>query len=89
MNSIFKAPISGIARIMLVLFVVLGVIHLVDFIFNDRDFRNLISVIGFALMSYGIYKNGFGKEAPDPAGRYASIIGVVLVVTAIAMRSMR
>lgn len=86
MNSISRSPLSGIAKVMLVLFVVVGAIRLVDFIFYGRELRDLIAGVGFALMGYGMYKNGLAREALDPGGRYASIAGVVLVLVAIAMR---
>ena len=86
MPSVSKAPIGGIAKLMLVLFVIFSVAHLVDFIYYGREPRNLISAIAFALMSFGIYKNGFANEAPDPVGRYASIVGIVMALVAIAMR---
>ena len=86
MNSISKAPITGSAKFMLVAFVILGVIRLADFIFYGQELRDLIAGIGFALMSFGIYKNGFGKDASDLPGRYASIAGIIMVLAAIAMR---
>ena len=39
MNSISRSPLSGIAKVMLVLFVVVGAIRLVDFIFYGRELR--------------------------------------------------
>ena len=86
MSSISKAPISGIAKVMLVIFVLAGVIRIVDFIFYGYEIRNLIAGIGFALMSYGLYKNGLAKEALDPSGRYASIAGIILVLLSVAVR---
>ena len=86
MNSISKAPMTGFAKFALVLFVVCGAIRFTDFIFYGQELHNLLSGVGFALMSFGVYTNGFAKEAINPAGRYASIAGAVMVIAAIAIR---
>ncbi len=89
MNSIPKTRISNSAKLVLILFVVFGAIRIVDFIFYGQQTRDLLAGIGFSLMAFGVYKNGFGKTAPDANGRYASIVGAGLVLAAIVMRFWR
>ena len=71
---------------MLVLFVIVGAIRAADFIFYGHEIRNALSGIGFSLMAYGLYRNGFEKQARDTGGRYASYAGLALVLASIAMR---
>lgn len=86
MNSIFKAPISTGAKITLVFFALASIVNLTDFIFYAQEPRKMISAIGYALMSYGTYKNGPTKEPRDLGGRYGLIVGFVMVFAGFAMR---
>ena len=86
MNSALKAPISNAAKVLLVVFVVVGTIRMIDFIFYGQEMRSALSGIGFALMAYGLYRNGLEKRAQDASGRYATYAGVILVLGAIAAR---
>ncbi|WP_166213063.1 hypothetical protein [Cognatiluteimonas telluris] len=86
MNSVLKAPISTAAKFMLVLFVLVGAIRIADFIFYGKELRNVFSGVGFSLMAYGLYKNGFTSPAQDRNGRLASYVGATLVLGAIAAR---
>jgi hypothetical protein len=85
-NSVLKAPISNAAKVLLVLFVLVGTIRIVDFIFYGQEIRSALSGIGFSLMAYGLYRNGLEKQAQDASGRYASYVGVILVLGSIATR---
>jgi hypothetical protein len=86
MNSIFKAPVSSGTKIILVLFFVVSVINLIDFIFYVQEPRKMIMAIGYTLMAYGTYKNDFTKERSHPGGRYGLIVGLVLVAVGFAMK---
>jgi hypothetical protein len=85
-NSVLKAPISNAAKVMLVVFVIVGTIRMIDFIFYGQEIRSALSGIGFSLMAYGLYRNGFDKQAQDANGRYASYAGAILVLVSIAAR---
>lgn len=86
MNSFFKAPISSVTKFTFALFFVASAINLIDFIFYIQEPRIMISAIGYALMAYGTYKNGFTKEGSDLGGRYGLIVGFVLVAAGFAMK---
>ena len=86
MNSVLKAPISNAAKVLLVVFVIVGTIRMIDFIFYGQEIRSALSGIGFSLMAYGLYRNGLEKQAQDPSGRYATYVGVILVLGSIAAR---
>ena len=86
MSSIFKLPISNAAKLMLVVFVIVGAVRMIDFIYYGQELRTLVSGIGFALMAYGLYKNGFSAPAQDKGGQLASYVGVALVLASIAAR---
>ncbi|MCD9088637.1 hypothetical protein [Stenotrophomonas sp. SY1] len=86
MTSITQAPISTAAKVLTVLLTIVGVIHLIDFIFYGQALRNVIAGIACALMAYGTYKNGLGKEVRDQQARYASLIGGALFVVYLAIR---
>jgi len=86
LNSVFKAPISNAAKVMLVVFVIVGTIRMVDFIFYGHEIRSAMSGIGFSLMAYGLYRNGFEKRAQNASGLYATYLGAILVLGSIAVR---
>ena len=86
MNSVLKAPISNAAKVLLVVFVIVGTIRIIDFIFYGQEIRSALSGIGFSLMAYGVYRNGLEKRAQDASGRYAMYVGVILVFASIAVR---
>jgi hypothetical protein len=94
MNSVTKAPISTGAKIFVWVAAVVGTLHIIDFIFYGQEIRNLLTGLGFALMAYGVHKNGFGHiravaDRPvtdDIGGRYATNIGALLVLVSVALR---
>ena len=94
MNPVTKAPISKSAKIFIWIAIVIGTIHITDFIFYGQEVRNLLAGIGFALMAFGIHRNGFGharavadhRVAVDVGGRYATLVGTLLVLASIVLR---
>jgi hypothetical protein len=86
MNSVSKAPISGAAKLLLVVLVVIGVFRMIDFIFYGYALRDLLSSIGFALLAYGLYANGLERTSQNRASWYASVAGTVLALAAAIMR---
>lgn len=76
--------------------VVLGAVNLIDYIYYGEQLDDLAAAIGFALMAYGAYKNG-NRSKPssdsdptfDKYARYATVIGVLLMLGAMAMRHLR
>jgi hypothetical protein len=85
-DSVSKAPISNAAKVMLVVFVIVGTIRMIDFIFYGQEIRSALSAIGFSLMAYGLYRNGFEKRARHASGLYATYLGAALVLASIAVR---
>ena len=94
MNSVTNAPISAGAKIFMWLAAVVGAYQMIDFIFYGQEIRNLLASIGFALMAYGVRKNGFGQARPasgspvavDVVGRYATNVGTLLVLASFVLR---
>ena len=77
-------------KVFLALTVALAAISLADFILYGNHVRDLLVALGFALMSYGTYKNS-GRSRPDSDNdpsfdkyaHYASIAGVTLALVGI------
>lgn len=66
-------------------FVVMGMIHIIDFAFYGRAMHNLLSGAGFSLMAYGMYKNGFASEERNAIGRYSALLGAGIAIAAILL----
>lgn len=86
MNSVSRAIPSTESKIFLVILLAFSTLRLIDFLFFGYELRSLIAALGLALMGFGTFKNGVGKEAPHRAGRYASGIGIAMVLASVAMR---
>ena len=86
MTSITETPLSNSAKFVAVAFALVGAIRMADFIFYGQELRDVLAGVGFGLMSYGIYKNGFVTEARNTGGRYASLAGAILLIASVLVR---
>lgn len=94
MTTSSRPPLSTGSRVFLAAGVVISIINAIDFVFYGQQLRNLLACVGFALMSYGVYRNGFRSDQadarvpvpPDPLARYANIGGIILVLASFAVR---
>ena len=94
MSMSSRPPLSTGTRVFLAVGVVISIINAIDFVFYGQQLRNLLACAGFALMSYGVYRNGFradqaGARASvplDPSARYANIAGIILVLASFVLR---
>lgn len=79
------------AKVFLAFAVFFSAVYLADFVFYENLVTDLLIAIGFALVSYGTYKNGLrsgvkvnpNDPALDKGGQYASAIGTVLALGAL------
>jgi hypothetical protein len=92
MNSVARTPLSTGAKIFVWVAIVIGTLRMLDFVFYGQAIRDLLAAIGFALMAYGVLKNGLRPAigdraaAVDIAGRYATNIGALLIVAAFVLQ---
>lgn len=74
-------------KILVFLFVLFAVVGFIDYFFYVQQVRHLLSGLGFSLLAYGGLMNGFSGARPrHPTGRYASIIGALILMVSIALR---
>ena len=71
---------KNVTSYLAVAFAAMTFVYLRDFS-NDHALRHALGGIGFALLAYGTYRNGFVTEARDLGGRYASLIGGAFLLT--------
>ena len=90
MNSTLKAHPG--ANILAVGFSLFAILRLADYFFYGHKIPVLVSAIAFALMGYGLFKNG-GRNRPsipgepfDQVAHWALILGVILGVGALAAK---
>lgn len=82
-------PLTTGARLFLALLAALGAVSLADFLFRGNRMTDLLIGIGFALMAYGVARNGlrrFARRNPPALDRKAAIasgIGTALVLGSI------
>ena len=86
MNPITKSKISNASKVLVVIFTIAGALRTVDFISYGHEIHNLVAGVAFALMAYGIFKNGLAKEMYDPSGRTATVAGAVLMLCSIPLK---
>jgi hypothetical protein len=74
-------------KILVFLFVLFAIVGFIDYIFYGQQLRNLLSGLGFSLLTYGALKNGFSTAQPQhAAASYATILGSLILVAAITLR---
>ena len=74
---------------------ILGAINLVDFVFDGWALHDLLTGAGLLLIAYGTWRNGFGRRhnaageplPVDAGGRWASLLGMGLVLAGILMEN--
>lgn len=74
---------------------ILGAINLVDFVFYGWGLHDLLTGAGLLLIAYGTWRNGFGRRRDaageplpvDAGGRWASLLGMALVIAGILMEN--
>lgn len=82
-------PLTTGARLFLALIGLLGAVSFADFLFHGHRITDLLIGLGFALMAYGVVKNGLrrpgdaGTPAPHRNAAIASGIGTALVLGSI------
>lgn len=89
-----RPPLSTGTRAFLALGVVISLVNAVDFLFYGQQLHDLLASVGFALMSYGVYRNGFRTDQAgarssvplDRLARLANIAGIILVVASFVLR---
>ncbi len=71
----------------MVLFALFAITGFIDYIFYGQQLRNLLSGLGFSLLTYGALKNGFSTtQRRHTAGGYSTILGSLILVAAVALR---
>ncbi|MDR7192095.1 hypothetical protein [Luteimonas terrae] len=87
MTSTAKQPLTTAGNIFVFLFALFAIVGFIDYAFYGQQLRNLLSGLGFSLLVYGALKNGFSATEPQHVpGSYATILGSLLLVAAIALR---
>ena len=92
-----RLPLSTGTRVFLAVGVVISLVNAVDFLFYGQELHDLMAGVGFALMSYGVYRNGFRTDQAgarssvplDQPARLANIAGIVLVLASFVIRFTR
>lgn len=87
MTSAAKQSFTLGGKLLVFLFALFAIVGFVDYTFYGQQLRNLLSGLGFSLLTYGALKNGFSAaHAQDAAAGYATILGSLILVAAIALR---
>ena len=81
-----KTPTLRMPWILPTVFAFISTTHLADFLFHGRALSNAIGGVGYALMAYGMYKNGFATEERNTVGRATALSGAALTVASIILR---
>lgn len=75
MGTTSQTPQSkNVTSYLAVAFAAMTFVFLWDYL-DDHALRHALGGIGFALLAYGTYRNGFVTEARNLGGRHASLIG--------------
>lgn len=92
METSFNSRLTTGVKVFLIIAIVISVFNTIRFVFYGNHFYELATALGFALMSYDVYKNGLFRrksksdESFDNTANYLSIIGIILVLIAIVLR---
>jgi len=86
MRSAMETPTLRNPWILPAAFALISAIHLVDFLFYGRALSNAIAGVGYALMAYGMHKNGFATEERSAVGRATALLGAALTIASIILR---
>jgi hypothetical protein len=86
MTSISRAPLSSSAKVVVGALALIGVIRLADFLFYGHRLEHLVAGIGFSLMGFGTFLNGFVTEDNSRFGRYCAGAGALLAVVSLFLQ---
>ncbi len=86
MESTDARPHRGNDKLLKVLCVLFGCVHMIDFLFYGQGLRNLLGGIGFALLAHSIHRRPEADTAGPVPNRVVSTTGVVLVLASTAMQ---
>jgi hypothetical protein len=86
MKSAMETPTLRMPWILPAVFALIGAIYLVDFLLYGRALSDAIAGVGYALMAYGMYKNGFAAEERNAVGRATALLGAALTIASIILR---
>jgi len=86
MRSAMETPTLRNSWILPAAFALISAIYLVDFLFYGRALSNAIAGVGYALMAYGMHKNGFATEERSATGRATALLGAALTIASILLR---
>ena len=89
MTSVARASLSTSAKFVAAALALVGVVHLVDFVFYGQRLDHLLAGAGFSLMAFGTFKNGFVTEENSLLGRYAAGLGAILAIASVVLESAR
>jgi hypothetical protein len=87
MAFISRAALNGSAKIVAGALVLIGIIRLIDFALYGRRLDHLLAGLGFCLMAFGTFTNGFVTEDRSRPGRYVAGAGALLAITSVLVQA--